>query len=131
MVSKPNKKFERQLQAAFIENFVEKSIGGLLALRVGQGDVEKFKDGFVAQYKLEDNEAAQNYLLDLIAFAESGARREGYREAVLDLLDGLIIVSRDTNLSPEFLKKMRQTLGSPEAFTEFQKATRQRNALKK
>jgi hypothetical protein len=85
----------------------------------GMPTADELMEIFASRYKLD--EGGQRFLRELIGMASFEARREGYHDAVLELLDGLIHLSSKQKryLTPEFLKDMRQNLGSSGAFREY------------
>jgi hypothetical protein len=91
---------------------MERTAGGLPSPNV-------FKDIFVGQYNLD--EGGQRFLRELIGLHESAARKEGYREAVLELLDGLIHISTKSRsaIDRSFLKEIRENIGDYASFKHY------------
>ena len=71
---------------------------------------------FLPQLKLD--EEGQNVFWNLIGYERSEARREGYREAVLELLKTLIQLPKK-DLTAEFLIELLENLGDPAAFKKY------------
>ena len=78
-----------------------------------------FEKIFVSRYQLD--EGGQRFLGELIGMANSEARREGYRKAVLEVLDNLIYISSKPNsaLTTEDLKYMRRNLSDEKSWRDY------------